>query len=119
MITCNFVLGTAAVALMTTLVGSASATADNDDASRNARYDAANEATYPTTTAARMAEPSSESAQAALPPVEPPAVLRSPEEPIYAPEAGDAEYGSKLNPERSAPPGSITAPPRFNDATGQ
>src|SRR5215831_17407299 len=96
----TYVLGTAAMALITVLAsGSAYSFTDRGDASTNAQDDVTNRATYPTTTVTRIAGPSSESAQAALPPTEPPAVVSSPEEPQYAPERGDAEYGSKLNRE--------------------
>jgi hypothetical protein len=42
-----------------------------------------------------------------------------PDEPLYTPETGDAQYGSKLEPERSMPPAAVEPPSRFNDATGQ
>jgi hypothetical protein len=42
-----------------------------------------------------------------------------PDEPLYTPETGDAQYGSKLEPERSMPPAAVVPPSRFNDATGQ
>jgi len=116
----NYVLGSAAIALITALAtGSAHANADRADTLTNTQEDVTNRATYPTATARPIAEPSSESAQAPLPPTEPPAVVISPEERQYAPEQGDAEYGSKLNPERSVPRRAVTPPPRFNDATGQ
>jgi len=118
--TSNYVLGTAAIALSTMLIaGSAYSFADRGDTVTNARDDATNQATYPRRADVPIAGPSSDAAQAALPPTEPPAVVGSPEAPQYAPAAGDAEYGSKLNPERSVRPGAAIPPPRFNDATGQ
>ena len=116
----NYVLGTAAMALLAALAtGSSSANADRGDRSTNARESVTNQTALPAEDATTIAEPSSESAQAQLPPTEPPAVVSSPEEPRYAPETGDAEYGSKLNPERSVPPAAVAPPRRFNDATGQ
>lgn len=115
----NKVLGTAAMALLTALAGSAYAMGDTDDTSTNARDDITNRTTYPTPGAATTAQPSRGNAQSTLPPTEPPAVLSSPEDPRYPPQTGDAEYGSRLNAERPAPLGSVTPPSRFNDATGQ
>ncbi len=72
----------------------------------------------PSSGTAAATAPSSESAQP-LPPAEPPAVVSAPDEPRYTPETGDAEYGSKLDPERPMPAAAIEPPSRFNDATGQ
>jgi hypothetical protein len=71
----------------------------------------------PSTGSTTVITPSSESA--IVVPVEPPAVVSPSDEPRYTPETGDAEYGSKLNPERTTPPAAAEPPARFNDATGQ
>ena len=61
-------------------------------------------------TTTTMAAPSSESVVV---------VPAEPDEPRYTPETGDAEYGSKLNPQHSIPPAAGGPSARFNDATGQ
>jgi len=76
--------------------------------------------TYGPTSDATIVTPSPEAATTTdETPTEPSAIVSPIDEPRYTPETGDAEYGSKLNRERSLPPAAVEPAARFNDATGQ